>query len=55
MILPCRESPMTGTVACLINGPCWAVVLPLPREGDAEEGQRHNVPGEDLAGASFCL
>lgn len=57
MILPCRESPMTGTVACSNDGPSW--VGGPSATSNAEEGQRHRLkwypPDEDLAGALLSV
>lgn len=55
MILPCRESPMTGTVACWNNGPFWAVLLPRDRRRREAQVSQVVTPDEDLAGALFCL
>lgn len=55
MILPCRESPMTGTVACWNNGPFWAVLLPRDRRRREAQVSQVVTPDEDLAGAlSVC-
>lgn len=56
MILPCRESPMTGTVACSNDGPSWGGGHPAT--SNAEEGQRHSLSGYPQTRISlepFCL
>lgn len=45
MILPCRESPMTGTVACWNNGPFWAVLLPRDRRRRGRHRPSSGNPG----------
>lgn len=55
MILPCRGSPMTGTVACLNK---WAVLgssPPPPRKATPSKARdtrlEWSTPDEDVAGA----
>lgn len=55
MILPCRESPMTGTVACWNIGPFWAVLLPRDRRRREAQVSQVVTTDEDLAGALLCL